>query len=154
MTATKMGSVPRDSEQPFVKAIHNVKTIVPVTTMENMVSHVMGIVLVRVRKVAISPVRVISRAKVKVVISLVRAVIRLKVATNPVRVVISLVRDRAVTNLVRDKKEVISPVKVRVTSVRVVMANLSRSLMANPTILIRKDLVNILPITIRMLSTT
>jgi hypothetical protein len=55
--------------------------------------------------------------------------------------------------LVRDKKAVISPVKVRVTSVRVVMANLSRSLMASPTILTRKGLVSMAPITIRMLNT-
>ena len=111
-----------------------------------------AIVLVRDKKAVISLVREATNLA-KGAISLVKAVIRVKAATNLARVVISPVRDRVVTNLVRDKKAVISPAKVRVTSARVVMANLSRSLMASPTILIRKGLVSMAPITIRMLNT-
>ena len=145
-TATKTGSVPRDSEQPFVRAVHRVRSIVPVTTTTE------AIVLVRDKKAVISHVREATNLA-KGAINLVKAVIRVKAATNLARVVISPVRDRVVTNLVRDKKAVISPAKVRVTSARVVMANLSRSPMASPTILIRKDLVSMVPITIRMLNT-
>ena len=145
-TATKTGSVPRDSEQPFVRAVHRVRSIVPETTTTE------AIVLVRDKKADISLVREATNLA-KGAINLVKAVIRVKAATNLARVVISPVRDRVVTNLVRDKKAVISPVKVRVTIVRVVMANLSRSPMASPTILIRKDLVSMVPITIRMLNT-
>jgi hypothetical protein len=111
-----------------------------------------AIVLVRDKKAVISLVRE-ATSLAKAAISLVKAVIRVKAATNLAKVVISPVKDRVVTNLVRDKKAVISLAKVRVTSVRVVMANLSRSLMASPTILIRKGLVSMAPITIRMLNT-
>jgi hypothetical protein len=144
--ATKTDSVPRDSEQLFVRAVHRVRSIVPVTTTME------AIVLVRDKMAVISLVRE-ATSLAKAAISLVKAVIRVKAATNLAKVVINPVKDRVVTNLVRDKKVVISPVKVRVTSVRVVMENLSRSLMASPTILIRKGLVSMAPITIRMLNT-
>lgn len=129
-----------------MRAVHRVRSIVPETTTTE------AIVLVRDKKADISLVREATNLA-KGAINLVKAVIRVKAATNLARVVISPVRDRVVTNLVRDKKAVISPVKVRVTIVRVVMANLSRSPMASPTILIRKDLVSMVPITIRMLNT-
>ena len=129
-----------------MRAVHRVRSIVPETTTTE------AIVLVRDKKADISLGREATNLA-KGAISLVKAVIRVKAATNLARVVISPVRDRVVTNLVRDKKAVISPAKVRVTSARVVMANLSRSLMASPTILIRKGLVSMAPITIRMLNT-
>ena len=129
-----------------MRAVHRVRSIVPETTTTE------AIVLVRDKKAVISLVREATNLA-KGAINLVKAVIRVKAATNLARVVISPVRDRVVTNLVRDKKAVISPAKVRVTSARVVMANLSRSLMASPTILIRKGLVSMVPITIRMLNT-
>ena len=145
-TTMKTASVQRDSELSFVRAVHHARSIVPETTTTE------AIVLVRDKKADISLVREATNLA-KGAISLVKAVIRVKAATNLARVVISPVRDRVVTNLVRDKKAVISPAKVRVTSARVVMANLSRSLMASPTILIRKGLVSMVPITIRMLNT-
>ena len=129
-----------------MRAVHRVRSIVPETTTTE------AIVLVRDKKAVISLVREATNLA-KGAINLVKAVIRVKAATNLARVVISPVRDRVVTNLVRDKKAVISPAKVRVTSARVVIANLSRILMASPTILIRKGLVSMVPITIRMLNT-
>ena len=96
-----------------MRAVHRVRSIVPETTTTE------AIVLVRDKKAVISLVRE-ATSLAKGAISLVKAVIRVKAATN---------------------------------LARVVMANLSRSLMASPTILIRKGLVSMVPITIRMLNT-
>ena len=150
VTMTRVDSVPRVLEQLFMTVLRPKMATVPVITMENTVSHVVVIVLVRARKVVISPVReVISLARVvtslarvravtKVVISLVRAatsLVRARVVISVRRVVISLAKDRVATSLVR------------------VVTNRTRNLMANLVVLIRKAPVSILPTMIRMLST-
>ena len=142
-TVTMTASVPKDSEQPFVRAVPHVRIIVPAAATESTYSRATAIVPVRVRMAATSRVReVISRAKV------VTSLVKDRVATSPAkdkvaislvrdRVDISLVRDRVATSLVRDRAA-ISPVKV----VRVVMAS--------PTTPTRKVPVSIRPTMIRM----
>ena len=125
-TVTMTASVPKDSEQPFVRAVPHVRIIVPAAATESTYSRATAIVPVRVRMAATSRVReVISRAKV----------------------VTSLVRDRVATSHAKDRAA-ISPVKV----VRVVMASpiRSSSLMASPTTPTRKVPVSIRPTMIRM----
>ena len=152
-TVTMTASVPKDSEQPFVRAVPHVRIIVPAAATESTYSRATAIVPVRVRMAATSRVReVISRAKV------VTSLVKDKVATSPAKdkVAISRVRDRVDISLVRDRvatshakdRAAISPVKV----VRVVMASpiRSSSLMASPTTPTRKVPVSIRPTMIRM----
>ena len=143
-TVTMTASVPKDSEQPFVRAVPHVRIIVPAAATESTYSRATAIVPVRVRMAATSRVReVISRAKV--VTSLVKDRVATSLARD--RVDISLVRDRVATSHAKDRAA-ISPVKV----VRVVMASpiRSSSLMASPTTPTRKVPVSIRPTMIRM----
>ncbi len=148
-TMTRVDSALRASALHCLKAIHSVRTIVLVTTM------VGAIVLVR-DKVVTSLVRVAT--------SLVRV---RKAAISPVRVDTSLARGaislvRVVTSLVRDRKAAISPARAdtsaRVaTSVRDRVAISSaqvaiRDLMAS-RILIKRVRASIRQTTIRMQST-
>ena len=141
---TMTASVPKDSEQPFVRAVPHVRIIVPAAATESTYSRATAIVPVRVRMAATSRVReVISRAKV--VTSLVKDRVATSLARD--RVAISLARDRVATSHAKDRAA-ISPVKV----VRVVMASpiRSSSLMASPTTPTRKVPVSIRPTMIRM----
>ena len=139
--------------QPCLRAIHSVRTTVPVTTMA-----VATIVPVRDRVVT-SPVRAaISLVRDrKEVISLVR------VDTSPVREVISSVR--VAISHVRARKAVISPVKVDTSNVREAISPVRdravdissvrvviRNLMASQVIPIRKGRASIQQTTTRMLS--
>ena len=153
MTMTRVASVRKALVQPCLRAIHSVRTIVPVITM-------VAAIIVHVRdKVVTSSVRVaISLDRVrKAVISLV------KVDTSSVRAVISSVR--VAISHVRDRKAVISPVKVDTSSVReatnlvrdravdISSARVAiRNLMASLVIPIRKGLASIRLTTIRMQS--
>ena len=154
-TVTMTASVPKDSEQPFVRAVPHVRIIVPAAATESTYSRATAIVPVRVRMAATSRVReVTSLVKDKVVTSLVKDRVATSLARD--RVAISLVRDRVDISLVRDRvatshakdRAAISPVKV----VRVVMASpiRSSSLMASPTTPTRKVPVSIRPTMIRM----
>ena len=153
MTMMRAASVRKALVQPCLRAIHSVRTTVPVITM-------VAATIVPVRdKVVTSSVRVaISLDRVrKAVISLV------KVDTSPVREVISPVR--VDTSLAKVKRAVISPVKVDTSSVREA-TNLVRdravdissarvvirNLMESQVIPIRKVHASIRQTTIRMLS--
>ena len=150
---TMTASVPKDSEQPFVRAVPHVRIIVPAAATESTYSRATAIVPVRDRMAATSRVRE-DTSRAKVVTSLVKDRVATspakdKVAISPAKdkVDISLVRDRVATSHAKDRAA-ISPVKV----VRVVMASpiRSSSLMASPTTPTRKVPVSIRPTMIRM----
>ena len=150
---TMTASVPKDSEQPFVRAVPHVRIIVPAAATESTYSPATAIAPVRVRMAATSRVRE-DTSRAKVVTSLVKDRVATspakdKVAISPAKdkVDISLVRDRVATSHAKDRAA-ISPVKV----VRVVMASpiRSSSLMASPTTPTRKVPVSIRPTMIRM----
>ena len=155
MTMMRGASVRKASVQPCLRAIHSVRTTVPVTTMVAAI-----IVPVRV-KVVTSPVRVVislARAR-KAVISHVKVVtssVRDKVVTSSVKVAINHARDRraAISHVKVDTssvREATSPVRDRAvdtSSARVVI----RNLMASQLIPIRKARASIRLTTIRMLS--
>ena len=138
-----------------MRAIHSVRTTVPVTTM---VAVVAAIVHVR-DKVVISLVRAaisLARAR-KAVISLDKAdTSSVREVISPVRVAISHARDRkaGISPVKVDTssvKEAISPVRDRavdISSARVVI----RNLMESQVIPIRKVHASIRQTTIRMLS--
>ena len=150
---TRVVSVRKALVQPCLRAIHSVRTTVPVIIM-------VAATIVPVRdKVVTSSVRgatSLARAR-KAVISLV------KVDTSSVRAVISLVR--VAISHVRDRKAVTSPVKVDTSSARAATSPVRdravdissarvviRSLMASRVIPIRKVHASIRLTTIRMQS--
>ena len=144
----KAGSVPKDSEQPFMTARPSMRISVHVTTT------VVAIVPVRVKvvtnlvRVVISPVRVATSVREAISARDRKAAISPVRATSLVRAVIS-VRDR-MENTEDSLVRVISPVKDRVAISVPAGTNRIRSLMASPAVPIRKVPANIQPTMIRM----